>query len=254
MSSSPLWFLASPTLLLLLALTPRATQAYDPLQRSCVGDNVCLTSFHWCAADEGREDGQTGCSFPDGAYPRTLMDNQLNAALLDRGRDYIISWKEGDPTNENPVTITWNFGSGKGMGNVTGSSFSFTFHPSGILGQFPTDLAPDVDSGTASWLVAQDSNNQIVISRPRRTVSSDSQVVSEDKSQFFILPPAEVESFLAAQKDVGGNEMYDKWKLGVGVGVGVGVPLLMGASGFLGWLMGKKATSRGPETIDLASK
>lgn len=112
MSSSPLRSLAGHTLLLLLASAPLATQAYDPSQRSCVGDNVCLTSFHWCAADDGRDDGQTGCSFPDGAYPRTLADDQLNAALLTRGRDYIISWKEGDPTNENSVTITWNFGSG----------------------------------------------------------------------------------------------------------------------------------------------
>lgn len=40
------------------------------------------------------------------------MDNQLNAALLTRGRNYIISWKDGDPTNTNPVTITWNIGSG----------------------------------------------------------------------------------------------------------------------------------------------
>lgn len=111
-----------------------------------------------------------------------------------------------------------------------------------------------MDSGTASWLVAQDANNQIVISRPRRAVSSDGQVVSEDKSQFFILPPAEVESFLVAQKEVGRNEMYDKWKLGVGVGVGVGVPLLIGASGLLGWLTGRKAMSHGPETIDLAPK
>lgn len=87
---------------------------YDPSRRSCVGGNVCLASFHWCAAADGRDDGQTGCSFPDGAYPRTLADDQLNAALLTRGRDYIISWKEGDPTNENPVTITWNFGSGYG--------------------------------------------------------------------------------------------------------------------------------------------
>lgn len=111
-----------------------------------------------------------------------------------------------------------------------------------------------MDPGTASWLVAQDTTNQIVISRPRRAVSSGGQIVSEDKSQFFILPPAEVESFLVAQKQVGGNEMYDKWKLGVGVGAGVGVPLLTGVSGFFGWLLGRKGTSRGPETIDLASK
>jgi hypothetical protein len=37
-----------------------------------------------------------------------------------------------------------------------------------------------------------------------------------------------------AQKEVGRNEMYDKWKLGLGVGVGLGVPLLMGVSGFFG--------------------
>lgn len=104
--------LSGHTLPLLLALAPVAEQAYDPSQRSCVGDNVCLTSFHWCAANDGREDDKTGCSFPEGAYPKTIMDNQLNAALLTRGRNYIISWKDGDPTNTNPVTITWNIGSG----------------------------------------------------------------------------------------------------------------------------------------------
>lgn len=111
MSSSPLRPLAG-LLLLVLASAPLTTQAYDPSQRSCVGDNVCLTSFHWCADNDGRDDGQTGCSFPDGAYPRTLKENQQNAALLTRDREYIISWKDGDPTNENPVTITWRFGSG----------------------------------------------------------------------------------------------------------------------------------------------
>lgn len=130
----------------------------------------------------------------------------------------------------------------------------FTFNPSAILGQFPTNLVPDIDTGTASWLVAQDTNNQIVISRPRGAIPSDGQVDSEDKSQFFILPTAEVESFLVMQKEVGGNEMYEKWKIGVGVGVGVGLPLLMGASGFLGWLTGRKATTRRPQTINLASK
>lgn len=116
MRSSLLQCLAGPTPLFLLVSAPQATQAYDPSQRSCVGDNVCLTSFHWCAANDGLDDSQTGCSFPEpeGAYPRTLTDNQLNAALLDRDRDYIISWREGDTTNENLVTITWNFGSGYG--------------------------------------------------------------------------------------------------------------------------------------------
>lgn len=137
---------------------------------------------------------------------------------------------------------------------MTGSSSSFTFKPSAILDQFPTDLAPNVNPGTASWLVAQNTNNQIVISRPRGTAPSDGQVVSVDKSQFFIVPSAEVESFLMTQKEAGGNEIYEKWKLGVGVGVGVGVPLLMGMSGFLGWLVGSKATTHGPETIHLASK
>lgn len=46
------------------------------------------------------------------------MNNQLNAALLTRGRDYIISWKEGDPTNNDPVTITWKFGSEYGGDGV----------------------------------------------------------------------------------------------------------------------------------------
>lgn len=109
-----------------------------------------------------------------------------------------------------------------------------------------------MDSGTASWLVAQDANNQIIMSQPRRVVSID-KVLSEDKSQFFILLPAEVESFLVAQKEVGGNQMHAKWKLGVGVGVGVGVPLLIGASGIIGWLTGRKATSHGHEMIDLAT-
>lgn len=111
-----------------------------------------------------------------------------------------------------------------------------------------------MNSGTASWLVAQDTNNQIVISRPRGTAPSDGQVMSEDKSQFFILPSAEVESFLITQEEVGGNEIYEKWKLGVGVGVGVGVPLLIGVSGFLEWLLGSKAKTRGPGTIHLASE
>lgn len=115
---SPLRSLAGPAVLLLLASAPLATQAYDASKRSYIGDNVCLTSFHWCATDYDGEDSRTGCSFPDGAYPRTLRGNQLNAALLNRGRDYIISWKEGDPRNENPVTTTWNFGSGYGGDDV----------------------------------------------------------------------------------------------------------------------------------------
>lgn len=123
-----------------------------------------------------------------------------------------------------------------------------------MLGQSRQISPPDIDSGTVSWLVAQDTNNQIVFSRPRGAFSSDGQVVSEDKSQFFILPPAEVESFLVTQKEIGGNEMYEKWKLGVGVGVGVGLPSLMGASGCLGWLTGRKATTRRPHTINSASK
>lgn len=128
------------------------------------------------------------------------------------------------------------------------------FNPSAILGQFPTKIAPYIDPSLASWLVAQDSNNHIIISRPRGAISSDGQFVLEDKSQFFILLPAEVESFLVAQKEVGGNEMYEKWKLGGGVGVGVGLPLLMGASAFLGWLTGRRATTRGLRRINSASK
>lgn len=57
MSSASLRSLVGHTLHLLIASAPLATQAYDPSQRSCVGDNVCLTSFHWCAAGDGREDG-----------------------------------------------------------------------------------------------------------------------------------------------------------------------------------------------------
>lgn len=114
MSSSPLRSLTGHTLLLLFASAPLVTQEYDLSQRSCVGDDVCLTSFHWCAANDGGEDDQTGCSFPEAAYPRTLIDYQLNSALLTRGRNYIISWKEGGTPNENPVTITCNFGSGYG--------------------------------------------------------------------------------------------------------------------------------------------
>lgn len=129
MSFFPLRYLMGPALIL-PALAPLATQAYDPSKRSCVGDNVCLTSFHWCAADDGRDDGQTGCSFPGGAYPRSRMDNQLNAALLTRGRDYIISWKEGDPMNETPVTISWNFGIAYG-----GNGLNMTWGPKWETGE-----------------------------------------------------------------------------------------------------------------------
>lgn len=106
------------TFSLLLISVPLVTLAYDASQRSCVGDNVCLTSFHWCAAEDLRGDGQTGCSFPDDAYPMTLNENRQNAALLILGHDYVISWKKGDPTNENPVKITWKFGGGDGVGGV----------------------------------------------------------------------------------------------------------------------------------------
>lgn len=47
-----------------------------------------------------------------------LNENQQNAALLLRGRDYVISWKKGDPTNENPVKLTWKFGGGDGVDGV----------------------------------------------------------------------------------------------------------------------------------------
>lgn len=106
----------------------------------------------------------------------------------------------------------------------------------------------------ASWLAAQDANNQIIISQAKRTTAGNGEDNSEDKSQFFMLAPAKVKYFLAAQKTTGGNEIYDRWKLGVGVGVGVGVPLLLLASGFLGWLVGKKTASKRPEAIDLTSK
>lgn len=105
----------STIIFLLIISAPLVTLAYDASQRSCVGDNVCLTSFHWCAAQDLRGDGQTGCSFPDDAYPMTLNENKQNAALLIRGHDYVISWKKGDPTNLNPVKITWMFGGGDGV-------------------------------------------------------------------------------------------------------------------------------------------
>lgn len=106
----------------------------------------------------------------------------------------------------------------------------------------------------ASCLAGQEANNQIVISQAKRTTAGNDEVSSEDRSQFFMLAPAEMNYFLAAQKTTGGNEMHDKWKLGVGVGVGVGVPLLLLASGFLGWIVGKKTASKRPEAIEMTSK
>lgn len=139
--------------------------------------------------------------------------------------------------------------------DVTGSSTYFTFNPRAILlGEFPTDLAPDMEPQIASGLVAQNARNQIRITQPRRTADSDGEATSEDVSQFFMVSPMEVERFLAVQRELGGDDVYDRWKLGAGVGVGVGVPLLMVASGFLGWLMGRKTASRRPEAIDLPSK
>lgn len=110
--------------LLHLALTPLLTLAYDASKRPCVGDNVCLTSFHWCAAVDGNKDDQTGCSFPEGAYPMTLNDKKQNAALFVSTSDYVISWKKGDPTNDNPVKITWHFGGGLAMDGT-----NFTWGP-----------------------------------------------------------------------------------------------------------------------------
>lgn len=123
-------------LLLLLASAPLAVLAYDPSERSCVGDNVCLTSFHWCANQDLRADGQTGCSFPDGAYPLTLEETQQNAALLSQNREYVISWKKGDPTNERPVRITWRFGGGDGADGV-----NTTWGPKWQTSEFPTGCA-----------------------------------------------------------------------------------------------------------------
>lgn len=51
--------------------------------------------------------------------------------------------------------------------DVTGSLTSFTFDPRAILlGEFPTDLAPDMDPQIASGLVAQNARNQIRINCP----------------------------------------------------------------------------------------
>lgn len=140
------------------------------------------------------------------------------------------------------------------MKDITGTSSFFMFNPGTLLGQFPTELAPDISPKVAGWLAAQNIRNQIVISQAKRTTASSGEVSSEDRSQFFMLAPAEMKSFLAAQKTAGGNEIYDKWKLGVGVGVGVGVPLLLLASGLLGWIVGKKTASKGPEAIEMTSK
>lgn len=140
------------------------------------------------------------------------------------------------------------------MKDITGTSSSFTFNPGTLLGQFPTELAPDISPTVAGWLTAQNTNNQIIISQAKRKTAGNGEVSSEDKSQFFMLAPEIVSSFLAAQKTTGGNEMYDRWKLGVGVGVGVGVPLLLLASGFLGWIVGKKTASKRPEAMEMTSK
>lgn len=143
---------------------------------------------------------------------------------------------------------------GSASKDITGNSSSFTFNPAKVLSQFPTELAPNMTSEVARVHAAQDRGNRIAVSQARRAPSSNDEPSSEDRSQYFIVVSPRMKYFLAAQKATGENEMYDKWKLGVGVGVGVGVPLLLVASAFLGWTVGKKMATRKPEGIELGSK
>lgn len=98
----------------LALLTSHLALAYDPSQRSCTGKNLCLTSFIWCAVGDSLNNGQTGCSFPAGAYPYTLNEKvNTNPVMLLTDNEYNISWKTGPQisTTTTPYTVLvqWTF-------------------------------------------------------------------------------------------------------------------------------------------------
>lgn len=81
-------------------------------------------------------------------------------------------------------------------------------------------------------------SNHITISQPE--APEDHPERPPTMSDPFALFDSETLGFFETQKKFGSSEEYDKWKLGVGIGVGVGVPILMAASGAVGWVVGRR--------------
>lgn len=61
-----------------------------------------------------------------------------------------------------------------------------------------------------------------------------------DHSNQFIVASHWTREFLEAQKDVGHDEEYKKWRLGIGIGVGLGAPILTAGTAMGTWAMAKK--------------
>lgn len=80
--------------------------AYDARKRDC-DDLLCLTSFVWCATGSSVDAGQTGCSYPDDAYPYFDRETPSNPALLLARSTYNLTWKNAQEGY--PVLVRWSF-------------------------------------------------------------------------------------------------------------------------------------------------
>ena len=77
--------------------------------------------------------------------------------------------------------------------------------------------------------------NGIEIEQPGATDGYD----QTDRSDYFSLMDSQMQLVAKTQRQIGSEDMYDKWKLGVGIGVGIGVPAFMSAAFAVGFFLGK---------------
>ncbi|KAB5539442.1 hypothetical protein GE09DRAFT_1290540 [Coniochaeta sp. 2T2.1] len=225
----------------LLHLTTTAllavVSAYDPSKRDCkslTGSDLCLTSFTWCNFPTNGDRDSTsaagpGCAPPaEGGYLRG--NDATNAgsiyAILIAGVNYNIS---------GPATAKWEK-------NTTDPYL--IFNPTRILSDFPTELAPDLNSDLARGLAAADFGNMIEISQPEHPPDRRLGTIPRDVSQLFTVQDGLISGWFESAAETSRKDEKKKWRLGVGIGVGVGVPIMIAVAAWVGWTVGRKRGRR----------
>ena len=119
---------------------------------------------------------------------------------------------------------------------------SLDWRPSTALSEFPNANSPNTSSAEATIFSSTHKWSLLSLTQPGKVVSLG--YITDYSPPFLVLPETArslIEEQRAEAREQGQGETRNTWKLAVGLAVGLGVPLLMAASGLIGYRLGNGA-------------